>query len=364
LKKITHIITELNIGGAEKMLYKLLQNIDRKKKHIEVISLQDEGFYGPKIKKLGIKVHAINMKRVPTLKNLLDIKKILKNTDIVQTWMYHADFIGYLSTRFNKKQKLLWSIRRTNLNKEENKKSTLIIAKLNSLFSKRVDTIISCSISAKQSHIEYKYSENNIIIIPNGFEMDKLFYNPIGKHNIRRKLGLEDKKVILNIGRWNIAKDHKNLIQAYRKIESNKTHLIMIGPGITNENKDLMKIIQENKLENYSLLGPQFNIQDYLSAADIYVSASMSEGFPNVIGEAMACELPCVVTNAGDSSYIVDNTGIVVPIKDSSKLAEAISKMLSFSYEKRRKLGAISRKRIEENFDIKVVTKMFEKQYK
>ena len=176
LIKITHIIIGLNLGGAERMLYKLLQNMDKEKYELEVISLQDKGFYGPKIEALGIKVHEIKIKSIPTIKDIMKIRKLVKNADIVQSWMYHADLLNYLSTRFLN-NKVLWGIRRTNLNKSENKKSTLFIAKINAFLAKRIDLIISCSFAGKKSHISYGYTERNMIVIPNGFEMDKLYYN-------------------------------------------------------------------------------------------------------------------------------------------------------------------------------------------
>src|SRR5699024_11048604 len=325
---ITHIITGLNLGGAETMLYKLINNTDRKKYNVEVISLKDKGIIGPKIEQLGIKVHVINMKKIPTINNLFKVRQLIKDAEVVQTWMYHADLIGYLATRFKSNMKVLWGIRRTSLNREENKKSTLLIAKFNALISKKIDKVISCSIAAKKSHINFGYSKDNMMVIPNGFEMNKLNFNSEARYKIRKKLNIENKKVIINIGRWNIAKDHKNLIEAYKQVEDFNTHLIMIGPGITKENIELINLIKKNNIKNYSLLGPQSEITKYLSAADFYVSSSMSEGFPNVIGEAMACQLPCVVTDAGDSSYIVDNTGIIVPIKDSKELSKGIYNMI------------------------------------
>jgi len=361
---ITHIITGLNLGGAETMLYKLIKNTDRKKYNVEVISLKDKGIIGPKIEQLGIKVHVINMKKIPTINNLFKVRQLIKDAEVVQTWMYHADLIGYLATRFKSNMKVLWGIRRTSLNREENKKSTLLIAKFNALISKKIDKVISCSIAAKKSHINFGYSKDNMMVIPNGFEMNKLNFNSEARYKIRKKLNIENKKVIINIGRWNIAKDHKNLIEAYKQVEDFNTHLIMIGPGITKENIELINLIKKNNIKNYSLLGPQSEITKYLSAADFYVSSSMSEGFPNVIGEAMACQLPCVVTDAGDSSYIVDNTGIIVPIKDSKELSKGIYNMIQLPKKDRLELGVKARNRIEENFDIKVVTEMFEEQYK
>jgi len=100
-----------------------------------------------------------------------------------------------------------------------------------------------------------------------------------------------------------------------------------------------------------------------MSSADLFVSSSLDEGFPNVIGEAMACGTPCVVTDAGDSAYIVGNTGVVVPPNDSGSLAKGITEMLSYDSEGRRKIGLQARQRILDNFDIKNIANQYENLY-
>src|SRR5699024_11044651 len=156
---ITHIITGLNMGGAETMLYKLLKYGNRDKYTFKVISMMNEGVYGEKIKGLGIQVISLNMKQGrPSLKGFIKAKKAIRNTDIIQTWMYHADLFGYLLYKTSKVKKLIWGIRRNNLDTSLNKKSTIYIAKLNSLLSKRVDTVVSCSLKAKETHLDFGYS--------------------------------------------------------------------------------------------------------------------------------------------------------------------------------------------------------------
>jgi len=145
--KVTHIITGLNMGGAETMLYKILKyrNIDNYK--LKVISMMDKGIYGDKIKGLGVEVITLNMKQGrPTLKGFIKARKAIKDTDVIQTWMYHADIFGFLLYKTSKVKRLIWGIRRNNLDSRLNKKSTIYIAKLNSIISKRVDTVVSCSL--------------------------------------------------------------------------------------------------------------------------------------------------------------------------------------------------------------------------
>lgn len=367
-KKITHLITGLNCGGAEAMLYKLLNHIDQSKYDIKVISMTNNGFYGEKIKRLGIDVYYLNMKP-----NQLDIIafikacKLIKGTDILQTWMYHANLFGYLIKKIVKINKLIWGIRHSNLDRDKNKYRTLKIVKICAKLSKKVDIVISCSKVATKVHIEYGYFPDNIVTIPNGFEMDKLYYDKKAKKKLLNELDIVSNSFIISlVGRWNVLKDHKNFFQALKLVTQVKDNFIAIlcGTNINYNNKELMNLVFLNQLSNkIFLLGRRNDIPKIMSASDILVSSSSGEGFSNVIGEAMCCETPCIVTNVGDSAYIVGNTGLVVKKQNPEQLAKAIFKMMDMKKYELKKLGKEARNRIMENFDIKKITKKYENLY-
>lgn len=358
MKKIVHIITGLGNGGAEMMLYKLLKYSDRDKCDFQIISMTDEGIMGERIKKLGIPVHILNMKKgFSFFKSILKTLRICKNTDIIQTWMYHADLFGFIVAKILNKR-IIWGIRRSNLEKDKNKKSILFIAKINAFLSRWVDIVISCSINAKESHIKYGYNPKNIEVIPNGFELEKFFYIENAKYKLAEEFPIIKNKFIFSlVARYEILKDHKTCLEAMKIVKEKFTQnfiLLLCGTNINKKNKELMDLIKKNKLENNILLLDRRNdIPIIMSATDIYISSSSGEGFSNVIGEAMACETPCVVTNVGDSAYIVGETGKVVERQEPQKLAnEIITFIKSGEYIKNRKK---CRKRIINKFKIEKI---------
>lgn len=371
LKKIIHVITGLDIGGAETMLYKLLSNIDRTKFEPRVLSLADIGLIGKKIEKLGISVRALGMKRgVPDPRYVFRLAVILKKEkpDIVQTWMYHADLIGGLAAKLIRNIPIVWNIRHSNLDPEGNKKTTILTAKACATLSKTIPKkIICCSEASFKVHSELGYKEEKMIVIPNGFDLEVFKPDAEARYSVRRELRIPDDVAIIGMGaRFDPQKDHKNLITAARILcRSNKNiHFILCGDGITNDNKQLTKWIQEYNLQvNFHLLGRRADIARITTAFDIASSSSYGEGFPNVIGEAMACEVPCVVTNVGDSAYIVGDTGIVVPPKNPLAMAKAWEKLIKLSAEERKILGKLARKRIEDNFEISSVVNQYEALY-
>src|SRR5699024_6388325 len=207
--KITHIITGLNMGGAETMLYKLLKHMNKEKYDVNVISMMDEGVYGKKIHDLGFEVICLNMKQgVPNIKSFIKAKKSIEKTNIIQTWMYHADLLGYVLFKLSRAEKLIWGIRRSNLDSKVNKKSTMIIAKINSRLSKKVDKVVSCSLKAKGVHEEFGYFDENLLVIPNGFELGQFSRDKNAKIKLSKIIGVRnDIPYIAHVGRWNILKD-------------------------------------------------------------------------------------------------------------------------------------------------------------
>jgi glycosyltransferase involved in cell wall biosynthesis len=362
MKKIIHIITGLNSGGAESMLYKLIKYSDKTQYYHEVISLMDEGVIGEKIKGEGVRVHSLNLNKKNLISSVIKAIKICKNFDIVNTWLYHADIIGFLIAKIFLSKRLIWNIRHSNLDKDSNKSRTLKIVKLNCYLSKYVDFVTYNSESALENHYKAGYLNENSIVIPNGFELDRFQHDLESRQRIRGELGLnENQKVIITVGRWNIQKDYYTLLKALKKLKENNKNfkMLMCGTNLDLSNKELLGLINSYQLEeNIILLGRRDDIPGLLSAADIYVSSSLGESFSNSIGEAMACELPCVVTNVGDSKKIIGDYGIAVESKDFNALSDSI---LSFIENKNiNRIGKNARLRIKAQYDIKSIIIIFE----
>lgn len=359
--KIAHIITGLGAGGAENMLYKLVKYSDKNTYYHEVISLMDEGEIGEYIKAEEIKVHSLNINKKNIIKILLDAKNICKNFDIVNTWLYHADTFGFIVAKILLNKKLIWNIRHSNLDKKANKSRTLRLVKLNSLLSKKIDCITFNSYRALEAHKEIGYYNNNSIVIPNGFELDKFKFSYENRRRIRKELLIKnEERVLVTVGRWDIQKDYFTLLKALNELKKNdiRFRIMMVGTNLDQYNPELNELINNYNLrENILLLGRRVDIPDLLSAADIYISSSLGESFSNAIGEAMACELPCIVTDVGDSRMIVGETGVVVEPKDYLGMAHQIINYMKSPNDGR---NANARIRIIDSYEIQAVVKKVE----
>lgn len=359
--RIAFIITGLSTGGAEMMLQKLLQNIDRKRFEPLVISMTSKGEIGPSIEALGIPVLALGMRRgIPNPMALLRLWRLLRGfkPDLVNTWMYHADLLGGLTARFAGCKQVIWGLHHSNLSRADNKFSTLIVVWLCSFLSKYLPVgILSCSHRAKVIHVHAGYAKEKIHVIPNGFDLTKFAPELTARTSVRSELGLPpDTQLVGVVARYDPQKNHLGFLQAAAQVlsEMPRVHFVLAGTAVDSENHELQAAIAAlpGLQPHMHLLGRRDDVPRLMAAFDVLASPSNGEAFPNVLGEAMACGLPCVVTDAGDSAEIVGPTGRVVPVGDMPAFAMQLLEVLCLPAIERETLGLQARARVQAQYEI------------
>ncbi len=359
--KLVHIITGLHQGGAEAVLYRVLSQLDQNKYDITVVSLKSQGIYSGKIESLGVRVVHLHMNKwnVPiTIFKLYCLIKQLK-PDILQTWMYHANFFGSMIGKLLKCPFIVWNVRNTG---KKLKFMTRMINKSCAQLSRYIPTcIVYCALDAQRYQESLGYDVNKSHYIPNGYDI--ILFKPQEKRSIRKQLNLPTDKVLFGgLGRNHVDKDFINFIDAAEKIiqQHVDARFVLCGKGL----QSLYSSIRVKKLEQYFFLLPATEQpQQYLACLDFFVLSSDTEAFPNVVAEAMACDIPCVVTDVGDAAYIVGDTGLVVPPRNSEALAQACLKMIALSSAEHMALGQKARVRIIEHFSLEKMVGQYEALY-
>lgn len=371
--KLYHIITGLDTGGAEMMLYKLLSRIDRKAFEVEVVSLTDIGPIGQRIQGLEVPVRALGMRRgIPSAAHIMRLASWLRHgcPHIVQTWMYHADLAGGLAGRLAGHERIAWNIRQSDLVANSSKRSTIWTIKTCAHLSRRVPArIVCCSQASERIHTALGYAAEKMVVIPNGFDLAAYHPDPVARLSVRQELGLPEHAPLIGlVGRFHPQKDHQTFVQAVALLRARlpDVHFALCGDGIDSNNPQLTSWIEDAGVgDRCHLLGRRNDIPRISAALDILASSSaFGEGFPNVVGEAMACGVPCVVTDVGDSALIVGETGKVVPIRCPERLAAAWGELIEAGAEARARLGRSARCRVEEHFSLPTITRRYEQFYK
>ncbi len=351
------------------MLLKLL-SATRGKVCQAVVSGKDEGTIGPRIKELGIPVHALNLNTTfPNPLRTFSLRSLVREfrPHVIQGWMYHGNLMASLASTFAQKPAVFWNIRQSLEDVAEYGWKTAAVIRLGALWSSRPAAIIYNSRSGAMNHQGFGFHNTNQIVIANGFDCDVFRPDENVRNQARAELGIgRDTVVVGLVARYDPLKDHCNFLRAAGLVagEQPDVRFVMVGKGITKEQPELMTTIAELHLqERVLLLGERQDVERITSAFDIACSASLSEGFSNAIGEAMASGIPCVVTDVGDSAYLVNNTGAIVPARDSHGLAAGILQLINTGQTRRRELGAAARTRIESEFSLALAARRYEELY-
>ena len=371
--KILHVVTGLQMGGAEMALYRLVSTLDPNLFQQSVISLTRDQPVGNFIRSAGIPVESLGLSPgFPDPRGIFRLKQKVSAVapDIVQTWMYHADLLGGIAAKLAGPYPVVWNIRHTITNRGSLKTSTYLIASANALLSRCLPTKIICNANTgKQTHVAMGFDENRILVIENGFDLSQFYPDEDSKESVRHEVGLPGNGYLIGMAaRYNPQKDHANFIRAALLLLQKRQDVdfLLWGDSVDNNNLELAELVHSLDLQNHVLmLGLRMDTQRLFSALDIAtLSSAYGEAFPQVIGEAMACGIPCVVTDVGDSSRIVGKTGGVVPPKDPQALANAWYKILSMPESERRRLGEAARERIKNTFSLDAATQKYSLLYK
>ncbi len=370
--RVLHIITDLNAAGAEMMLYKLLYGMDRQRFSSVVISLMGKGVLGGRIEKLGIPVYHLDIPKghvsLSALRHLVTLVRS-SHADIIQGWMYHGNLAATIAKMLSSRDiPVLWNIRQTLYSLDHEKSLARFVIRLSCYFAKGVAGIIYNSNVSALQHEAMGYPRKARIEFPNGFDTSRFAPSDCARSTLREELGVgENTPIVSMFARYHPMKDHANFLRSAALILKSRpdTHFFLVGNGVTLDNMNLRDLVHASGAEgNFHLLGERQDIARLMAAVDINIVASAwGEGFPNVLGEAMACGVLCVATDIGDSALILGSTGIIVPAGDSQALADGVLSLLGMEKVQRLVLSRQARKRVIDNYAIANITDQYENLY-
>ena len=362
IKRVLHIITDLNTGGAEMMLYTVFNYLNNKDLESSIIVLMGKSSLSDKFDRLGINIEYLYLdkEKIPNIQSLIRLysyTKMLK-PEIIHGWMYHSNLAAlFLKIILPKNIKIYWNIRQTLYKIEYEKYFSRLVIKISAFFSRYINKIIYNSVVSKEQHEKYGFSGMNSVIIYNGFDVNIFKPNKSKGEKLRAQYGIPNNSVIVgHIARFHPMKNHKMVIQLASRIlnEHKNVWFILVGNNVDKNNKELVDLIIENKIKSRLLmLGEQNLISDLFSSIDILISlSSWGEGFPNVIGEAMCSGLPIVATDVGESRMIVGEYGSIVEPNNIIDAVREINEYIDMDRSNRNRLGLKGRDFIIKHFSI------------
>ena len=313
----------------------------------------------------GIKLFLLDLRRSP-VSHMFRLYRLVRTLrpDIVQTWLYHADFLGGLAARIAGNRKVIWGIRTTDVDGGCARATSLVRQLCASLSSRVPHTIVCVAEAARRSHSLIGYDAARMVVVGNGFDLSVLTAEEVERSRLRLQCGFTEDHVVLGtLGRFNLDKDHANFVQAAGQLarQHERLRFLMVGKDLNSRNTDLMRWIGETGYaDRFVLLGERADVAACLASMDIFCLSSRTEAFPNAVGEAMAMGLPCVATDVGDVAVLMADTGVLVPKANPEALAQGVAKLLELGPDYRKRMGKRASERIRATYTMACMRQQFE----
>jgi len=366
--RVLHLISTLDVGGAEQNLLRLLTSMEKNTFVNEVACMTAPGVMGRRMEQAGIPVHSLGMRKgSPGLGGVLRLRFMahLYRPDIIQCWMYHANLLGLTLAQ---PRRTLWNIRCSDMDLTAYGPVYRYTVRAGARLSSIPRGVVVNSSIGRIYHERLGYHPRQWVVIPNGFDADSFRPDPAARSALRATLGIPGEALVIgHVGRFDPMKDHATFFQAAREFLSlyPDARFVLAGRGVDRANPDILKILPDgNRINQIHLLGERQDIEKVYPSFDIFTSSSRSEGFPNAVGEAMAAGVPCVATDAGDTGALMGDTGILVPRQSPMELCRAWQALADLGPQLRTERGLKARERIRTCYSQDLTTRHYAALYR
>ncbi len=356
---VCHVITSTAAGGAETQLLQLVRGAGQTGVRHRVICLGREGVLAPELARAGADPLCLGLEPGPgaLLRGLPRLAAALRRLGpaLVQSWLYHADLMALLASPLAGSPPLVWSLRCSDMDLSRYSRATRLVLKANIRLSRLPVAIVANSHSGARWHAGLGYCARRLQVIANGFDTRRFCPDPRARAEQRRRLGLKESHILVgHLARWDPMKDQATLLEAFALAlaEEPRLRLLMLGPGLEDDNPGLAACRRPPLAGRCFLLGYQDRVERWLAALDLHLLSSLSEGLCNAVGEAMAAGVPNLVTDTGDNRRLVGDTGLVVPPGRPPELARGLLQMVAWGRDERRRRGRAARRRIQEGYSL------------
>ena len=363
--RVVLFIGTLDTGGAERQSINLARGLAAQGTDVVLLTVfPGGGYWSEATHDRHIKLHSLYGRRPAwRLLRLLCVlwapvrlrsRLASDPPDVLYSMLYLTNvFARFATIGMSRRILLVWGVRSSNMQGDYRYTLPKMLCRV---LSGGVPLIISNSRRGLQFMEDDGFSLRSAAVIHNGIDTRQFEFDPAGRERQRTSWGIDpDEDLVGLVGRLTPMKGHELFLDmaALLRQNSGRFRFVLVGPGDSDSRRQLESRAEELGLADVmTFAGPATEMTSAYSAIDVIVSSSLwGEGFPNVIGEAMACRRPCVVTDVGDMAEIVGECGAVVEAGDARALADAVLSVLP----KGETLGHCARQRVQSKFSIDVL---------
>jgi glycosyltransferase involved in cell wall biosynthesis len=359
MKKILFFIRSLNVGGAERQLVITAKGLAERGYDVTVLTFYSGGDYAEELRDSKVRLLSLHKKGrwdlIPFFFSLISVLRS-ETPDAVYSFLVVANIFSVLARPFVPNTRVIWGVRASNMDLSHYDWVARLTYWVECRLARFADLIVANSRAGLKYAMGQGFPRVNMVAIPNGIDTERFQPDKMAGKRLRETWGIgEDERLIGLIGRIDPMKGHSTFLKAAALIRHQVENIrfVCVGNGQEEYEKSMHSLATEMGLDDVLVwAGEHSNMMGVYSALDIASSSSYGEGFPNVVGEAMSCSVPCVVTDVGDSALLVGRTGWVVPPNDTEALCSVWSEMLLLEEMEFRAKAVAARNRVISQFSI------------
>jgi glycosyltransferase involved in cell wall biosynthesis len=357
---LLHVITDLDVGGTELSLARLLVSMNRERFRHRVVSLLPAGPVAAMLRDDGIEVDSLEMAHGRlTFGGLGRLRRLIGETkpDLVTSWLYHADLLSTVALLPGSRVPLVWNVRSAHMDMRRYSWVSRATRRLCARLSGRPDLIVANSTAGRDYHVEFGYHARAWEVIFNGIDTDRFRPDADARRGVRQDVGIPaDAPVVGLLARHDAMKGHPVFLDAALRIAEAcpSVHFLLAGTGVEPSAPFFAQWLAGHAAmaPRLHLLGRRADTPRLMAALDVYCSPSLGEGFPNAVAEAMSSGVPVAASDAGDSRLIIGETGIIAPVDNAAALAEGCLALAREPEDTRRARSEQARARVVERFGL------------
>lgn len=356
-RRIALFIPSLSTGGSERQLVELARGMSKAGQDVLIVTMYEGGGLWDEATSIqGVTVVALRKRNLVAF--VCRLVKVMRRerVGLIYAFLSTAQLYSLVVKFIVPQIKLVYRIGDSRRPGEYyfGVKDALVTATLKA-FSK-IPVVYVLNSDAARASKALAVSSERLRVVHNGIDTDRFRPDAILRKEVRRTLGVEEGAFLVGcVGTFSVHKDHMTFVAAARLVRAaiRTVHFVTVGDDSTSYGRQAREHVSGAGMDPwFRFLGLRGDVERLLPACDVGCSSSITEGFPNAVCEFMSCGVPCVVTNVGDSSAIVGDTGRLVARSDPRALAEGILALLKLSPENRSLLGQQARRRIVERFSV------------
>ena len=359
-KRIVILARRLDQGGAQRQLIALALGLKAAGRDVHVVTFYPGGAFEKNLSGRGVPMHVPGKHgRWDAIGFLIRLARLLRGLqpDVIYSFMDVPNILAVALKPLLPSTRIVWGVRASNVDLSRYDWLARLAYALECRLANFADCIVANSDAGKRHAVANRFPEDKIVVIRNGIDTDHFRFDPDGRQRVRAEWNLGEHEILVGlIGRLDPMKDHAVFLEAASFIarERHDLRFVCAGDGEAAYADALKQQAATLGLTGKLIwAGARDDMPAVCSALDIACSSSsFGEGFSNTIAEAMACGVPCVVTDVGDSALIIGDAGCVVAPGDHRAFAAGILQLSNLPPEKRRLLGEMCRSHIVSAFGI------------